>query len=121
MRLIAKIPTMVRAYQLIAKPRSHSSPATISPIRPISSSMITGGKPRSPRRSDLSTPPDPSPEHSSTPSTFQAPGHPSTLTTPTRGASQWNPGRPPASGAANERLLAMLEEIGTEDQVEPYR
>jgi len=121
MRLIAKIPTMVAAYQLIRKGQDPIQPRDDLPYSANFLYMITEREPDPLAARIFDACLILHAEHSLNASTFSARVTASTLTDPYAVvASAVGTLAGPLHGGANEDVLAMLEQIGTEDQVEPY-
>ncbi|MCT0198137.1 citrate synthase [Synechococcus sp. CS-1325] len=121
MRLIAKIPTMVAAFQLIRKGQDPIQPRDDLPYSANFLYMITERVPDPLAARILDACLILHAEHSLNASTFSARVTASTLTDPYAVvASAVGTLAGPLHGGANEDVLAMLEEIGSEDQVEPY-
>ena len=121
MRLIAKIPTMVAAFQLIRKGQDPIQPRDDLPYSANFLYMITERVPDPLAARIFDACLILHAEHSLNASTFSARVTASTLTDPYAVvASAVGTLAGPLHGGANEDVLAMLEQIGTADQVEPY-
>jgi citrate synthase len=121
MRLIAKIPTMVAAFQLIRKGQDPIQPRDDLPYSANFLYMITERVPDPLAARIFDACLILHAEHSLNASTFSARVTASTLTDPYAVvASAVGTLAGPLHGGANEDVLAMLEQIGSEDQVEPY-
>ncbi|MCP9772560.1 citrate synthase [Synechococcus sp. Tobar12-5m-g] len=121
MRLIAKIPTMVAAFQLIRKGQDPIQPRDDLPYSANFLYMLTERVPDPLAARIFDACLILHAEHSLNASTFSARVTASTLTDPYAVvASAVGTLAGPLHGGANEDVLAMLEQIGSEDQVEPY-
>ena len=120
-RLIAKIPTMVAAFQLIRKGQDPIQPRDDLPFSSNFLYMLTERAPDPLAAQIFDACLILHAEHSLNASTFSARVTASTLTDPYAVvASAVGTLAGPLHGGANEYVLAMLEEIGSEDQVEPW-
>jgi citrate synthase len=120
-RLIAKIPTMVAAFQLIRKGHDPIQPRDDLPYAANFLYMLTEREPDPLAARIFDACLILHAEHSLNASTFSARVTASTLTDPYAVvASAVGTLAGPLHGGANEDVLAMLEEIGTADQVEPW-
>jgi citrate synthase len=120
-RLLAKIPTMVAAFQLIRKGQDPIQPRDDLPYAANFLYMLTEREPDPLAARIFDACLILHAEHSLNASTFSARVTASTLTDPYAVvASAVGTLAGPLHGGANEDVLAMLEEIGTADQVEPW-
>jgi citrate synthase len=120
-RLIAKIPTMVAAFQLIRKGQDPIQPRDDLPYAANFLYMLTEREPDLTAARIFDACLILHAEHSLNASTFSARVTASTLTDPYAVvASAVGTLAGPLHGGANEDVLDMLEEIGTVDQVEPW-
>jgi citrate synthase len=120
-RLIAKIPTMVAAFQLIRKGQDPIQPRDDLPFASNFLYMLTEREPDPLAARIFDACLILHAEHSLNASTFSARVTASTLTDPYAVvASAVGTLAGPLHGGANEDVLAMLEAIGSEDQVEPW-
>ena len=120
-RLIAKIPTMVAAFQLIRKGQDPIQPRDDLAFASNFLYMLTEREPDPLAARIFDACLILHAEHSLNASTFSARVTASTLTDPYAVvASAVGTLAGPLHGGANEDVLAMLEAIGTEDQVEPW-
>ena len=120
-RLIAKIPTMVAAFQLIRKGQDPIQPRDDLSYAANFLYMLTEREPDPLAASIFDACLILHAEHSLNASTFSARVTASTLTDPYAVvASAVGTLAGPLHGGANEDVLAMLETIGSEDQVEPW-
>jgi citrate synthase len=120
-RLIAKIPTMVAAFQLIRKGQDPIQPRDDLPYAANFLYMLTEREPDLTAARIFDACLILHAEHSLNASTFSARVTASTLTDPYAVvASAVGTLAGPLHGGANEDVLEMLEEIGTVDQVEPW-
>ncbi len=120
-RLIAKIPTMVAAFQLIRKGQDPIQPRDDLAFASNFLYMLTEREPDPMAARIFDACLILHAEHSLNASTFSARVTASTLTDPYAVvASAVGTLAGPLHGGANEDVLAMLEAIGTEDQVEPW-
>jgi citrate synthase len=120
-RLIAKIPTMVAAFQLIRKGQDPIQPRDDLSYAANFLYMITEREPDLTAARIFDACLILHAEHSLNASTFSARVTASTLTDPYAVvASAVGTLAGPLHGGANEDVLEMLEEIGTVDQVEPW-
>ncbi|MEB3156237.1 MAG: citrate synthase [Cyanobacteriota bacterium] len=120
-RLIAKIPTMVAAFQLIRKGQDPIQPSDDLSFAENFLYMLTERKPDPLAARIFDACLILHAEHSLNASTFSARVTASTLTDPYAVvASAVGTLAGPLHGGANEDVLDMLEEIGTIDQVEPW-
>jgi len=120
-RLIAKIPTMVAAFQLIRKGQDPIQPRDDLTYAENFLYMLTEQEPDRTAARILDACLILHAEHSLNASTFSARVTASTLTDPYAVvASAVGTLAGPLHGGANEDVLDMLEEIGTIDQVEPW-
>ena len=120
-RLIAKIPTMVAAFQLIRKGQDPIQPRDDLAYAANFLYMLTEREPHPLAARIFDACLILHAEHSLNASTFSARVTASTLTDPYAVvASAVGTLAGPLHGGANEDVLAMLEQIGTEDQVEPW-
>jgi citrate synthase len=120
-RLIAKIPTMVAAFQLIRKGQDPIQPRDDLPFANNFLYMLTEREPDAMAARIFDACLILHAEHSLNASTFSARVTASTLTDPYAVvASAVGTLAGPLHGGANEDVLAMLEAIGSEDQVEPW-
>lgn len=120
-RLIAKIPTMVAAFQLIRKGQDPIQPRDDLAYAANFLYMLTEREPDPLAARIFDACLILHAEHSLNASTFSARVTASTLTDPYAVvASAVGTLAGPLHGGANEDVLEMLEQIGTEDQVEPW-
>jgi len=120
-RLLAKIPTMVAAFQLIRKGQDPIQPRDDLPYAANFLYMLTEREPDPLAARIFDACLILHAEHSLNASTFSARVTASTLTDPYAVvASAVGTLAGPLHGGANEDVLAMLETIGSEDQVEPW-
>jgi len=120
-RLIAKIPTMVAAFQLIRKGQDPIQPSDDLAYAANFLYMLTEREPDPLAARIFDACLILHAEHSLNASTFSARVTASTLTDPYAVvASAVGTLAGPLHGGANEDVLEMLESIGTEDQVEPW-
>ena len=120
-RLIAKIPTMVAAFQLIRKGQDPIQPRDDLAYAANFLYMLTEREPDPLAARIFDACLILHAEHSLNASTFSARVTASTLTDPYAVvASAVGTLAGPLHGGANEDVLAMLEQIGSEDQVEPW-
>jgi citrate synthase len=120
-RLIAKIPTMVAAFQLIRKGQDPIQPRDDLTYAANFLYMLTEQEPDPTAARIFDACLILHAEHSLNASTFSARVTASTLTDPYAVvASAVGTLAGPLHGGANEDVLDMLEEIGTVDQVEPW-
>ncbi|ABX08109.1 citrate synthase [Prochlorococcus marinus] len=120
-RLIAKIPTMVAAFQLIRKGQDPIQPRDNLPYSSNFLYMLTEQEPDPLAARVLDRCLILHAEHSLNASTFSARVTASTLTDPYAViASAVGTLAGPLHGGANEDVIAMLEEIKTPDQAGPY-
>ena len=120
-RLIAKIPTMVAAFQLIRKGQDPIQPRDDLAFASNFLYMLTEREPDPLAARIFDACLILHAEHSLNASTFSARVTASTLTDPYAVvASAVGTLAGPLHGGANEDVLAMLEAIGSEDQVEPW-
>ncbi|EDY38576.1 citrate synthase [Cyanobium sp. PCC 7001] len=120
-RLIAKIPTMVAAFQLIRKGQDPIQPRDDLPFASNFLYMLTEQEPDPLAARIFDACLILHAEHSLNASTFSARVTASTLTDPYAVvASAVGTLAGPLHGGANEDVLAMLEAIGSADQVEPW-
>ncbi len=120
-RLIAKIPTMVAAFQLIRKGQDPIQPRDDLAFAANFLYMLTEREPDPLAARIFDACLILHAEHSLNASTFSARVTASTLTDPYAVvASAVGTLAGPLHGGANEDVLAMLEAIGSEDQVEPW-
>ena len=120
-RLIAKIPTMVAAFQLIRKGQDPIQPRDDLSYAANFLYMLTEREPDLMAARIFDACLILHAEHSLNASTFSARVTASTLTDPYAVvASAVGTLAGPLPGGANEDVLEMLEEIGTVDQVEPW-
>jgi citrate synthase len=120
-RLIAKIPTMVAAFQLIRKGQDPIQPRDDLAYAANFLYMLTEREPDPLAARIFDACLVLHAEHSLNASTFSARVTASTLTDPYAVvASAVGTLAGPLHGGANEDVLAMLEQIGSEDQVEPW-
>ncbi len=120
-RLLAKIPTMVAAFQLIRKGQDPIQPRDDLPYAANFLYMLTEREPDPLAARIFDACLILHAEHSLNASTFSARVTASTLTDPYAVvASAVGTLAGPLHGGANEDVLAMLEAIGSEDQVEPW-
>ena len=120
-RLLAKIPTMVAAFELIRKGQDPIQPRDDLPYAANFLYMLTEREPDPLAARIFDACLILHAEHSLNASTFSARVTASTLTDPYAVvASAVGTLAGPLHGGANEDVLAMLEAIGTEDQVEPW-
>ena len=120
-RLIAKIPTMVAAFQLIRKGQDPIQPRDDLPYAANFLYMLTEREPDPTEARIFDACLILHAEHSLNASTFSARVTASTLTDPYAVvASAVGTLAGPLHGGANEDVLEMLEEIGSVDQVEPW-
>lgn len=120
-RLIAKIPTMVAAFQLIRKGQDPIQPRDDLAYASNFLYMLTEQEPDPLAARIFDACLILHAEHSLNASTFSARVTASTLTDPYAVvASAVGTLAGPLHGGANEDVLEMLEEIGSEDQVEPW-
>ncbi|MCP9916475.1 citrate synthase [Cyanobium sp. ATX 6F1] len=120
-RLIAKIPTMVAAFQLIRKGQDPIQPRDDLAYASNFLYMLTEQEPDPLAARIFDACLILHAEHSLNASTFSARVTASTLTDPYAVvASAVGTLAGPLHGGANEDVLTMLEEIGSEDQVEPW-
>ncbi|MEB3184918.1 MAG: citrate synthase [Cyanobacteriota bacterium] len=120
-RLIAKIPTMVAAFQLIRKGQDPIQPRDDLAFAANFLYMLTEREPDPIAARIFDACLILHAEHSLNASTFSARVTASTLTDPYAVvASAVGTLAGPLHGGANEDVLAMLEEIGSADQVEPW-
>jgi citrate synthase len=120
-RLIAKIPTMVAAFQLIRKGQDPIQPRDDLSYAANFLYMLTEREPDLTAARIFDACLILHAEHSLNASTFSARVTASTLTDPYAVvASAVGTLAGPLHGGANEDVLEMLEEIGTVDQVEPW-
>jgi citrate synthase len=120
-RLIAKIPTMVAAFQLIRKGQDPIQPRDDLAFASNFLYMLTEREPDPLAARIFDACLILHAEHSLNASTFSARVTASTLTDPYAVvASAVGTLAGPLHGGANEDVLAMLEAIGTDDQVEPW-
>ena len=120
-RLIAKIPTMVAAFQLIRKGQDPIQPRDDLAFASNFLYMLTEREPDPLAARIFDACLILHAEHSLNASTFSARVTASTLTDPYAVvASAVGTLAGPLHGGANEDVLAMLEVIGTDDQVEPW-
>jgi citrate synthase len=120
-RLIAKIPTMVAAFQLIRKGQDPIQPRDDLPYAANFLYMLTEREPDPMAARIFDACLILHAEHSLNASTFSARVTASTLTDPYAVvASAVGTLAGPLHGGANEDVLAMLETIGSEEQVEPW-
>jgi citrate synthase len=120
-RLLAKIPTMVAAFQLIRKGQDPIQPRDDLPYAANFLYMLTEREPDPLAARIFDACLILHAEHSLNASTFSARVTASTLTDPYAVvASAVGTLAGPLHGGANEDVLAMLEAIGSDDQVEPW-
>ena len=120
-RLIAKIPTMVAAFQLIRKGQDPIQPRDDLPYAANFLYMLTERQPDPLAARIFDACLILHAEHSLNASTFSARVTASTLTDPYAVvASAVGTLAGPLHGGANEDVLEMLEQIGTEDRVEAW-
>ncbi|SBO44861.1 citrate synthase [Cyanobium sp. NIES-981] len=120
-RLIAKIPTMVAAFQLIRKGQDPIQPRDDLAFASNFLYMLTEQEPDPLAARIFDACLILHAEHSLNASTFSARVTASTLTDPYAVvASAVGTLAGPLHGGANEDVLAMLEAIGSDDQVEPW-
>ena len=120
-RLIAKIPTMVAAFQLIRKGQDPIQPRDDLPYAANFLYMLTEREPDPLAARIFDACLILHAEHSLNASTFSARVTASTLTDPYAVvASAVGTLAGPLHGGANEDVLEMLEQIGTEDRVEAW-
>lgn len=120
-RLIAKIPTMVAAFQLIRKGQDPIQPRDDLPYAANFLYMLTEREPEPLAARIFDACLILHAEHSLNASTFSARVTASTLTDPYAVvASAVGTLAGPLHGGANEDVLEMLEHIGTEDRVEAW-
>lgn len=120
-RLLAKIPTMVAAFQLIRKGQDPIQPRDDLAYAANFLYMLTEREPDPLAARIFDACLILHAEHSLNASTFSARVTASTLTDPYAVvASAVGTLAGPLHGGANEDVLEMLESIGTEDQVEPW-
>ena len=120
-RLIAKIPTMVAAFQLIRKGQDPIQPRDDLPYAANFLYMLTEREPDPLAARIFDACLILHAEHSLNASTFSARVTASTLTDPYAVvASAVGTLAGPLHGGANEDVLEMLDSIGTADQVEPW-
>jgi len=120
-RLLAKIPTMVAAFQLIRKGQDPIQPRDDLPYAANFLYMLTEREPDPLAARIFDACLIIHAEHSLNASTFSARVTASTLTDPYAVvASAVGTLAGPLHGGANEDVLAMLEAIGSEDQVAPW-
>ncbi len=120
-RLIAKIPTMVAAFQLIRKGQDPIQPRDDLAYASNFLYMLTEQEPDPLAARIFDACLILHAEHSLNASTFSARVTASTLTDPYAVvASAVGTLAGPLHGGANEDVLTMLEEIGSDDQVEPW-
>jgi len=120
-RLIAKIPTMVAAFQLIRKGQDPIQPRDDLSYAANFLYMLTEREPDPLAARILDACLILHAEHSLNASTFSARVTASTLTDPYAVvASAVGTLAGPLHGGANEDVLDMLDQIGSEDQVEPW-
>ncbi|MCP9808556.1 citrate synthase [Cyanobium sp. HWJ4-Hawea] len=120
-RLIAKIPTMVAAFQLIRKGQDPIQPRDDLAYSANFLYMLTEREPDPLAARIFDACLILHAEHSLNASTFSARVTASTLTDPYAVvASAVGTLAGPLHGGANEDVLTMLEQIGSEDQVEPW-
>jgi citrate synthase len=120
-RLLAKIPTMVAAFQLIRKGQDPIQPRDDLPYAANFLYMLTEREPDPLAARIFDACLILHAEHSLNASTFSARVTASTLTDPYAVvASAVGTLAGPLHGGANEDVLAMLAAIGSEDQVEPW-
>ncbi len=120
-RLIAKIPTMVAAFQLIRKGQDPIQPRDDLPYAANFLYMLTEREPEPLAARIFDACLILHAEHSLNASTFSARVTASTLTDPYAVvASAVGTLAGPLHGGANEDVLEMLAQIGSEDQVEPW-
>jgi len=120
-RLLAKIPTMVAAFQLIRKGQDPIQPRDDLAYAANFLYMLTEREPDPLAARIFDACLILHAEHSLNASTFSARVTASTLTDPYAVvASAVGTLAGPLHGGANEDVLEMLEQIGTEDQVEPW-
>jgi citrate synthase len=120
-RLIAKIPTMVAAFQLIRKGQDPIQPRDDLPYSANFLYMLTEREPDPLAARILDVCLILHAEHSLNASTFSARVTASTLTDPYAVvASAVGTLAGPLHGGANEDVLSMLEEIGSPDRVESF-
>ncbi|MFO7629069.1 MAG: citrate synthase [Prochlorococcaceae cyanobacterium] len=120
-RLIAKIPTMVAAFQLIRKGQDPIQPRDDLAYAANFLYMLTEREPDPLAARIFDACLILHAEHSLNASTFSARVTASTLTDPYAVvASAVGTLAGPLHGGANEDVLTMLEEIGSEDRVEPW-
>lgn len=120
-RLLAKIPTMVAAFQLIRKGQDPIQPRDDLPYAANFLYMLTEREPDPLAARIFDACLILHAEHSLNASTFSARVTASTLTDPYAVvASAVGTLAGPLHGGANEDVLTMLEEIGTAEQVEPW-
>ena len=120
-RLLAKIPTMLAAFQLIRRGQDPIQPRDDLPYASNFLYMLTEREPDPLAARIFDACLVLHAEHTLNASTFSARVTASTLTDPYAVvASAVGTLAGPLHGGANEDVLAMLEQIGSEDQVEPY-
>jgi citrate synthase len=120
-RLLAKIPTMLAAFQLIRRGQDPIQPRDDLPYASNFLYMLTEREPDPLAARIFDACLVLHAEHTLNASTFSARVTASTLTDPYAVvASAVGTLAGPLHGGANEDVLAMLELIGSEDQVEPY-
>lgn len=120
-RLQAKLPTVVAAFARIRDGKEPLSPAGYDTIAANFLYMLTGEKPQSTAVEALNKALVLHADHELNASTFAARVTVATLSDIYSGiTSAIGTLKGPLHGGANEAVMAMLEEIGTEDNIEPY-